>query len=243
VGASALGARAIVTPREQGQPFGGFPPGSLAVAVPTPFFTQVLPAIERVEELLVSVYFFFAQARTRGGPRATAESELTGDPLLLEAMGRFRPDAADGVREGLALAVQRGTLLQAQDPEGGVYYALNTPYHRRALQTLRPVPVPSGGGPASNIFRLYEDNIGTITPLIAEELRQAEERYPWSWIEAAFREAVELNKRSWRYIKAILRRWEVEGPSHEAPGRGSEIGWLEERYRRGKRRRPYSSYL
>jgi len=225
------------------QPFPGFPPGSLATAVPNPFFSQVLPAIERVEELLVSVYFFFAQARKRGGPRALAEAELMADPLLLAAMGRFRPDAPQGVREGLALAAQRGTLLQAQDAEGGLHYALNTPYHRRALQALRPAPAAPGGGPPGNIFRLYEDNIGTITPLIAEELRQAEERYPWSWIEAAFREAVELNRRSWRYIKAILRRWEVEGPSHEAPGRGTEVGWLEERYRRGKRRRPYSAQL
>ncbi|HXG41286.1 MAG TPA: DnaD domain protein [Dehalococcoidia bacterium] len=232
-----------MTSQGQGSPFAGFPPGSLATAIPNPFFTQVLPAIERVEELLVSVYFFFAQARKRGGPRALAEAELVSDPLLLEAMGRFRADAAEGVREGLALAVQRGTLLQAQDSEGGLHYALNTPYHRRTLRTLRPAPVLPGGGPAGNIFRLYEDNIGTVTPLIAEELRQAEERYPWSWIEAAFREAVELNKRNWRYIKAILRRWEVEGPSHEAPGRGSEVSWLEERYRRGKRRRPYSSYL
>jgi DnaD/phage-associated family protein len=223
-------------------PFPGFPPGSLATAVPNPFFTQVLPAIERVEELLVTVYFFFAQARKRG-PRALAEAELVADPLLLQAMGRFRADAAEGVREGLALAARRGTLVQAQDREGGLHYALNTPAHRRALASLRPAPAPPVGGPPANIFRLYEDNIGTITPLIAEELRQAEERYPWAWIEAAFREAVELNRRNWRYIKAILRRWEVEGPSHETPGRDLEVGWLAERYRRGKRRRPYSAQL
>ncbi|HLA19410.1 MAG TPA: DnaD domain protein, partial [Dehalococcoidia bacterium] len=53
--------------------------------------------------------------------------------------------------------------------------------------------------------------------------------------EAAFREAVSLNKRSWRYIHSILRRWEAEGPDYEEAGRSSESDWLERRYQRGKR--------
>jgi len=181
-------------------------------------------------------------ARVTGFP-LPAGREGDGALLQMTDVAYGTANAAEGVREGLALAARRGTLVQAQDREGGLHYAINTPAHRRALASLRPAPAPPVGGPPANIFRLYEDNIGTITPLIAEELRQAEERYPWAWIEAAFREAVELNRRNWRYIKAILRRWEVEGPSHETPGRDLEVGWLAERYRRGKRRRPYSAQL
>ncbi len=62
-----------------------------------------------------------------------------------------------------------------------------------------------------NIFVLYEQNIGLLSPLIADQLRDAAEQYPPEWIEAAFREAVQHNKRNWRYISAILRRWETEG--------------------------------
>ena len=62
-----------------------------------------------------------------------------------------------------------------------------------------------------NIFVLYEQNIGPLTPLLAEELMEAEDTYPAAWIEDAFREAVELNKRSWRYIQRILERWAAEG--------------------------------
>jgi DNA replication protein len=62
-----------------------------------------------------------------------------------------------------------------------------------------------------NIFVLYEQNIGLLTPLIAEDLKDAADQYPMEWIEAAFREAVHQNKRNWRYISAILRRWETEG--------------------------------
>ena len=62
-----------------------------------------------------------------------------------------------------------------------------------------------------NIFVLYEQNIGLLSPLIADELRDAADQYPVEWIEAAFREAVQQNKRKWSYIRAILRRWETEG--------------------------------
>jgi len=62
-----------------------------------------------------------------------------------------------------------------------------------------------------NIFVLYEQNIGLLSPLIAEELKDAADHFPMDWIEAAFREAVQQNKRKWSYIRAILRRWETEG--------------------------------
>ncbi len=62
-----------------------------------------------------------------------------------------------------------------------------------------------------NIFVLYEQNIGLLSPLIAEELKDAADHFPMEWIEAAFREAVQHNKRKWSYIRAILRRWETEG--------------------------------
>lgn len=62
-----------------------------------------------------------------------------------------------------------------------------------------------------NIFVLYEQNIGLLSPMIAEELKDAADQYPADWIEAAFRVAMQYNKRNWSYIRAILRRWETEG--------------------------------
>lgn len=62
-----------------------------------------------------------------------------------------------------------------------------------------------------NIFVLYEQNIGLLTPMIASQLEDAADHYPTDWIEAAFSEAVQRNKRNWKYISAILRRWETEG--------------------------------
>ncbi|MHB8619479.1 MAG: DnaD domain-containing protein, partial [Chloroflexota bacterium] len=79
---------------------------------------------------------------------------------------------------------------------------------RATLETARP-----------NVFTLYEQNVGLLTRMIAEELMDAEATYPRLWIDEAFRIAVESNKRNWRYIKAILGRWAAEGREDGTFGR------------------------
>jgi DnaD/phage-associated family protein len=88
-----------------------------------------------------------------------------------------------------------------------------------------------------NIFVLYEQNIGLLTPLIAEELRDAEKTYPADWIEEAFRIAVEHNARHWRYVRSVLERWAIEGKDSEKARRGSEKD--RRRYIEGK----YAEYI
>jgi DNA replication protein len=212
------------------KPFGGFPAGARAVAIPSVFFTAVLPRIDDPAELVVSVHFFFAHARKKEQPRFLTYAELAADGSLAAALGSL-PEG--GLRRGLDAAVQRGTLLRlALEQDGGEeLFFLNTPGGRRAVAAIkagrlelgRLPPEPGAGrGPLPSVFALYEQNIGTIGPLIADELKDAETRYPREWIEAAFREAVSLNKRSWSYIAAILRRWEAEGPDYEKAGRDTE---------------------
>ena len=116
-------------------------------------------------------------------------------------------------------------------------FALNSEQDRAALARLAgdgapPPPHSTGSGQGStdpmeweaatqrpNIFAIYEDNVGMITPMIAEELERAEADYPAEWIEDAVREAVSLNRRSWRYIARILERWKHEGRDDGEPGR------------------------
>ena len=81
-------------------------------------------------------------------------------------------------------------------------------------QVVLPEPGPAKTKSA-NIFGLYEQNIGLLTPIIAEELADAEKLYPIEWVDEAFRQAVEYNKRNWRYINRILERWAVEGKEDE----------------------------
>lgn len=213
------------------KPFEGFPAGARAVAIPSLFFTTLLPRIDDPAELVVTVYFFFAHARKKGQPRFLTYAELAADDSLAAALGST---AEGGLRRGLNAAVERGTLLRLaveQDGRGEELYFLNTPGGRRAVAAIKAgrlelghLAPEAGAGrePLPSVFALYEENIGTIGPLIADELKDAEARYPQEWIEAAFREAVSLNKRSWSYIAAILRRWEAEGPDYEKAGRDTE---------------------
>jgi DnaD/phage-associated family protein len=222
------------------KPFEGFPAGARAIAIPNLFFTAVLPRIGDPAELVVSVYFFFAHARKKGQPRFQTYAELAADGSLAAALGSL---VEGGLRRGLDAAVERGTLLRLvvepdgadrsadTRPHGEELFFLNTPQGRRAVAAIkggrldlgRLAPeVEAGREPLPSIFVLYEQNIGTIGPLIADELKDAEARYPQEWLEAAFREAANLNKRSWRYIAAILRRWEAEGPNYEKAGRDTE---------------------
>ena len=242
-------------------PSTGFPNSGLATAVPNQFFSRVLPQIEKTEELVVSVYFFFAQQLKRRSPRYVTKRELAADATLARTLSHIvdqgpspehlaldtrHPALDDALERGLDLAVWRGTLLRARARSTGheeELYAVNNPANRRALEELTAGDLhldeslpPAGNANASGIFALYEQNVRPVTPLIAEELKEAEQRYPEDWVRDAFREAVSLNKPNWRYIESILRRWEAEGRQDEKPGGDPQVEWLERRYREGKRR-------
>jgi len=73
-------------------------------------------------------------------------------------------------------------------------------------------PEAAAAAPPPPIFKLYTDNIGILTPIIVERLKEMEGEYPAEWIPRAFTEAVEHNGRNLKYISAILDRWKREGP-------------------------------
>jgi DNA replication protein len=235
----------MTAPQSRYEPTTGFPNSGVATAVPNQFFSRILPQIESVEELVVTLYVFFAQQVTRRSPRFVTRRELEGDATLAASLARLA--AGEGALErGLERSVWRGTLLRARKHSGDredEVYVVNTPANRKALEALAgsgvrmEEPVAAAvERDGSGIFALYEQNIRPITPLIAEELAEAEKTYPQDWIRDAFREAVSLNKPSWRYVDSILRRWEAEGRRDEKSGRDSQVEWLERRYREGKRR-------
>lgn len=229
--------------------FNGFPDSGLATTIPNLFFAQVMPRIEHPEELAVSVYCFYAVSQSDHSrrPRFVTRAELAAEGALVRSLAALGYEtAAEALESGLRLAVKRKTLVRAvmeTDGRTEELFAVNTPSNRRALEALaggrihawEPLP-PATASAFPGIFALYEQHVGTITPLIADELLDAEKQYPPEWLQAAFREAALANKRSWRYIESILRRWKIEGPDYEEPERDTGVEWLERRYREGKRR-------
>jgi len=162
------------------------------ISLPDSFFTQAVPKIQDLTELKIVLYVSYLILQKQEHPYFATFKELLSHELTA-SMGE------ETLREALNSAVEQGALLYSTLNINGVpedVYSLTDARHQ-----------PS----AINIFALYEQNIGMITPLIAEELKEAEKLYPPRWIEEAFKEAVTLNKRSWRYIDRILERWASEG--------------------------------
>lgn len=68
----------------------------------------------------------------------------------------------------------------------------------------------------AKIAKVYETEIGAITTMVADDLKDATATYPLKWILDAIKEAVKHNARSWSYIEAILKRWHAQGNQESA---------------------------
>jgi DnaD/phage-associated family protein len=213
--------------------FIGFADGRLKpVMVPEPFFTDLLPLIDDLAELKLTLHTFWLLNGQENELRYIRGDDLRGDELLLGSLNldsELRsPHAA--LADALERAVARNTLLRVDveilSRNGGPsladdLYFLNTVKGREAAAKVRMGQVPQFHAIATddvrmrvqrpNIFVLYEQNVGTLTPLIADQLRDIEKSYPPEWVAEAFDIAVAANKRALRYIAAILKRWETEG--------------------------------
>src|SRR5205085_9517288 len=82
--------------------FPGFPDGALsATAVPDLFFTRILPEIDSLAELKVTLHVLRV-------PTWVALEALRRDPLLLRGLKAETGGARAAIEEGLARAVERG---------------------------------------------------------------------------------------------------------------------------------------
>ncbi|OBW62617.1 MAG: hypothetical protein A9183_06915 [Dehalococcoides mccartyi] len=61
------------------------------------------------------------------------------------------------------------------------------------------------------ICKQYADNIGKVTGLVADGIRDWADNYPAEWIITAIKEAVLSNVRKPNYISAILDNWDKNG--------------------------------
>lgn len=213
--------------------FEGFPSVSKATAIPNAFFALVLPRLQSSDAVLAFLWAARVVQERRGDHRFASVDEIWASPGAAESFQNLA-HGRDSLEAGLAECAAVGALISLRITGRDVretVYLVNDPPSRRLVARarasevqLRPattiVPEESPNQ-RPNIFRLYEEQIGTITPIIGERLLAAEDEYPLEWIEDAFAEAAELNARSWRYIERILQRWTEEGRRNETPRRDS----------------------
>ena len=178
--------------------FNGFTSSETFTAVPDSLLRDLLAEIEDADELRATLHAIWRIEHQEGPVRFLRRADF------------------GGFASGVDKAVSRGTLLKVQN-EAGEFFFLNSPRGRvsvEAIQSGRFDPSNVQNAPPverSNIFKLYEENIGALTPLIADMLREAEKEYPSAWFEEAFEIAVAKNARHWRFVEAVLKRWKEKG--------------------------------
>ncbi|MBI2980263.1 MAG: DnaD domain protein [Chloroflexi bacterium] len=209
--------------------FAGFPAKMQFTPLPNLFFSAILPDISDIAELKTTLHIFSSLYVKRGYPRFVTYQELLHNQSLMSSLG---DRAEESLRHALEMALQRGTILHIRlDRDGAAedLYFLNSESDRQVVARIDngelTLPGLKTGGPAyadietkpqPNIFALYEENIGILTPMIADELREAEKLYPEGWMRDAIKEAVNQNIRKKSYILAMLERWATEGKTDGA---------------------------
>jgi len=205
--------------------FTGFPVKTQFTALPNLFFSILLPQISDIAELKVSLHILATLYRKRGYPRFVTLQELLASKSLVRSLKQATKPAEETLRQALAMATKRGTILHLILDKDGMpadTYFLNTASDRQAIAKIQNGELSLSGLEVKqpsyteaeeqpDIFTIYEENIGMLTPMVAEELKEAERLYPAVWLRDAIRAAVKQGKRNWSYIAAILERWSSEG--------------------------------
>jgi DNA replication protein len=203
--------------------FQGFTDSETFTQVPDSFFHHLLAGMDDRDELKVTLYALWRIGSMEGGVHFLREQD-------------FVPCVPDPV-PALEKAVKRGSLLAAFPPETDrgsqdkitALYFLNSPRGRAAAEAFargqwQPQAETSAPPPRErpNIFKLYEENIGPLTPMIADALKDSEKTYPPEWLAEALEIAVLKNKRNWKYVEAILHRWKEEGHAKKQDRRDAQ---------------------
>jgi DnaD/phage-associated family protein len=204
--------------------FKGFPTKMTFTPIPNLFINKLLPQIDDLIELKTTLLIFELLYRKRGYPTYVTYEELWQSINHSDnALGQKEPEQA--LRKALETIVKKGIFLRIylkQEDKTSDIYMLNNSRNQQVAEKIMHGNIGLKGSEDKTItvahlnklpgiFTLYEENIGILTPMIADELREAEKIYPEAWIQDAIKEAISQNKRKWKYISAILERWSLEG--------------------------------
>ena len=203
--------------------FSGFPRKGRNTKIPGIFFTDVLPHIDSLNEMKVTLYCFWRLQHKEGNVPFLQRREIIGDRNFMNALGANLTDREVALDDGLERATQRGTLLHvraASDRAEDDLYFVNSERSQTVVQGIvegKWTPPIEAGIPTTliverpNAFTLYEQNIGPLTPLIADQLRDLTDEYSERWVEEAIQIAVQNNVRRLPYVTKILERRAAEG--------------------------------
>ena len=218
------------------KPFQGFPARMDFTPIPNLFLSRLMPQISDIAELKTTLYIFMSLYSKKGYPRFVIFGELLSNTSLMQSLNQTGKPVVEVIKDALKSCVKRGILLHfTADINGKTedIYFLNTQSDKEVMERIKSGELNLPGFEPKtisnsqtedlpDIFTLYEENIGMLTPIIADELKDAEKLYPEIWIRDAIKKAVSQNTRKWNYISAILERWSAEGRDDGAYRRDAE---------------------
>lgn len=207
--------------------FVGFPAGDLEeVPIPVRLLTDLLSRIDSLAETRLTLYCYQQIGRLSGQAAWLRARDLRFDPVLLDLMSGLSElhTPQEVLADALEKALVRNALLELELPGADGEPAdkalfLNTEAGRglRASMQAAGAAVRGDGGipvvaqlSESEPFKIYHQNFGLLTPVLADQLRNLIEDFPLPWVCEAMEIAVARNKKALAYVKAILNRWEQE---------------------------------
>jgi DnaD/phage-associated family protein len=222
--------------------FAGFPEKGHLTKIPSLFFRELLPQIDSLPELKVTLYCLWRAQISAGDRVFVRYTDIVQDAAFLSGLAAREHERVPLLQEGLERAVARGTLLQVhvqnEDDEEDLYF-INSARGREALEAIDKgewfPDLHDGKNPVitvdrPNVFVLYEQNIGPLTPLIAENLQDLEKEYSREWLEEAIQIAVTNNARKLSYVIAVLKRWRTQGRPKSADDAESSERYISGKY-------------
>jgi DnaD/phage-associated family protein len=172
-------------------------------------------------DLPLSLPFDFIERCQEFGLDANAILSLLRVYQDLESVEYLESNQLDWMpTETLQALLQCGLLLKfATDTDGKTIFLPGTPSGRANLSQLEKrqlrlddlKPSTEAVRERPNLFKLYEDNIGPLTPMVSDLLQEDAREYPADWFEDAIKEALSHNARKWSYVRAILKNWKENG--------------------------------
>ena len=202
--------------------FKGFPRSVRYIPVPAPMFGPLLEQIKDTSGFIITLRIIWMLQQKKGRLRYVSSEEVFGDKILSNALG-----SKEAIQNSINMVVKGGILLQIRRENASDAFMLNSESDREIASDIGSI-YESNDQPADpweiennppEIYSLYEQNIGILTPIMSEKLTEAEGKYPAGWIKEAVEIAVEQNRRSWAYVSRILERWDMEGRDESGDGK------------------------
>ena len=193
--------------------FKGFKKNVKYIPIPAPIFDTLLESMSNISELKLMLRIMWLLQIYNRKPQFITENEIITDKLTSKLIG-----GSDKVIESLCTLENYGIIKSSKQKSDGIkiiFLNSETIKDRIAksdllIETNQTDPWEKDNE-IPNIYSIYEQNIGMITPHIAELIKESENLYPVEWVEDAIKHASKQNKRSWAYIESILNRWKIEG--------------------------------